>query len=401
MTGSTLIDLALTFVLIAYALSGYRHGFIASLFSLFGFFAGATLGVWQLPNLFAHIAAIAENPQIRIVALVVGVIALGWLGQFLGGLLGHSVRGRVGPRVARGLDSALGAVAVVVAASLIIWFLGGALRSSGNPALVKAVGDSKVISAINRVVPSQTGQFFAGFRNFLSQQGFPQVFGGFSPEPIAPIEPPDRGVIGRQAIAAAQRSILKVTTDSNRCASAQEGTGWVLEPGLVVTNAHVVAGAETVRVHTPTGDRYPAELVVFDPGRDLAILRVRGLPAPALQLGPSLRRGEGAVVAGYPLDGPYSVVPARVRNVLEARGRDIYGQDSVVREIYSLYTKVQPGNSGGPLLDTSGRVVGVVFAKSIEDDNTGYALTLVEAKPVLNKARSAGSSVASGACLAR
>ena len=400
MTGSTLIDLALTFVLIAYGLSGYRHGFIASAFSLVGFFAGAAIGVWQLPNIYTHIQAIADNPQVRIVALVVGVIAIGWLGQFIGGLIGHSVRRKVGPRVARGLDSALGAVAVVIAASLIIWFLGGALRTSGNAALAKAVSDSKVIGAINRVVPAQTGDLFAGFRSFLSQQGFPQVFGGFSPEPIAPVQPPDRGVVGRQAIAAAERSIVKVTTESNRCASAQEGTGWVLEPGTVVTNAHVVAGAERIRIQAPSGGRYAAQLVVFDPDRDLAVLRVRGLPAPALQLGSPLDRGEGAVVSGYPLDGPYTAVPARVRNVLEARGRDIYGQDSVVREIYSLYTRVQPGNSGGPLLDPSGRVVGIVFAKSIEDNNTGYALTLVEAKPVLDEARSAGSEVPSGACLA-
>jgi S1-C subfamily serine protease len=124
------------------------------------------------------------------------------------------------------------------------------------------------------------------------------------------------------------------------------------------------------------------------------------LPAPPLRLGTDVGADTSAVVAGYPLDGPYAVVPARVRGVLEARGRDIYGQDAVLREIYSLYTRVQPGNSGGPLLDQQGRVVGVVFAKSLEDDNTGYALTLAEAKPVLDEA-GAGAEVPSGACLAR
>lgn len=403
MTGSTLIDLALAFVLIAYGVSGYRHGFIASAFSLVGFFVGALIGVWQLPNVFAHIDAVVSDARIRVFALVVGVILLGWLGQYIGSLIGHSVRRRVGPRVARGLDSALGAVAVVVAACLVIWFLGGAVRSSGTPALAKAVSDSKVIGAINRVVPPQTGQLFAGFRSFLTQQGFPQVFGGFAPEPITPVQPPEPNLTGRPGITTAERSILKITTDSSRCSTAQEGTGWVLQPGTVVTNAHVVAGAERIRVQTPNGDRYAAQLVVFDPSRDLAVLRVGGLPAPALTLGSPLDRGASAVVAGYPLDGPYSAVPARVRGVIEARGRDIYGQDAVVREIYSLYTTVQPGNSGGPLLDPSGRVVGVVFAKSLEDVNTGYALTLAEARPVLDEARSAGSGgreVASGACLA-
>lgn len=401
MTGSTLIDLALGFVLIAYAVTGYRNGLIASAFSLVGFFAGAAIGVWQLPNLFAHVDAVARDQRVRIIALIVGVIVLGWLGQFIGGQIGHAVRRKVAaPRVARGLDQALGAIAVVVAASLIIWFLGGALRTSGNPALATAVSESKVIGAINRVVPAQTGELFAGFRSFLSQQGFPQVFGGFAPEPITPVQPPDSSVAGGQAVVNAERSILKVTTDSNRCATAQEGTGWVLDRDTLVTNAHVVAGAEQIRAQTPDGNRYAADLVVFDPGRDLAVLHVPGLPAPALQLGSPLTRGSSAIVAGYPLDGPYAVVPARVRGILEARGRDIYGSSSVLREIYSLYSKVQPGNSGGPLLDTSGRVVGVVFAKSIEDANTGYALTLAEAKPVLDEARSARTEVASGGCLA-
>lgn len=399
MTGSTAIDLGLGLVLIAYAASGYRHGLIASVFSLAGFFAGASIGVWQLPNLFARFPAVADDARVRMIALVVGVIALGWVGQLVGGAIGRSVRRAVGRGVPRGLDSALGAIVVVVAASLIIWFLGGALRTSGNPALARAVSDSRVISTINRVVPPQAGQLFAGFRSFLSQQGFPQVFGGFAPEPITPVHPPDTDVVNVGAIQRAQQSILKVTTDSSRCATAQEGTGWVLQRDTVITNAHVVAGAERIRVEAPDGSRYAADLVLFDPDRDLAVLHVRGLQSPALQLGSPLQRGAGAVVSGYPLDGPYAAVPARVRDVLEARGRDIYGQDAVVRQIYSLYTKVQPGNSGGPLLDMSGRVVGVVFAKSVEDVNTGYALTLSEARPVLDEAGSAQADVASGACL--
>jgi S1-C subfamily serine protease len=400
MPGSTLLDLALGFVLVAYGVSGYRNGFIASVFSLVGFFLGALLGVWQLPNVYARMSGVADDPRLRVAALIIGVILLGWLGQFLGGLIGHGVRRRVGTRVGRRLDSALGAAVVVLAASLVVWFLGGALRSSGNEELARATSESKVLGVINRVVPAPTGELFAGFRSFLSQQGFPQVFGGFTPEPIRPVQPPDGSVIDVGPVRQAERSIVKVTTDSPACGTAQEGTGWVLERGRVVTNAHVVAGAERLRVQTPDGGTYAARLVVFDPDRDLAVLRVDGLPAPPLRLGTDVGADTSAVVAGYPLDGPYAVVPARVRGVLEARGRDIYGQDAVLREIYSLYTRVQPGNSGGPLLDQQGRVVGVVFAKSLEDDNTGYALTLAEAKPVLDEA-GAGAEVPSGACLAR
>ena len=130
------------------------------------------------------------------------------------------------------------------------------------------------------------------------------------------------------------------------------------------------------------------------------MLSVPGLPLPPLPLGGELQRGDSAAVPGFPLDGPYRVVSARVRAKLDARGLDIYGRERVVREIYSLAAVVQPGNSGGPLLDTDGRVVGVIFAKSLEDNATGYALTLAEAKPVLDEATSAGAEVGTGACVA-
>ena len=398
MSGSVLLDVALVLLLLAYAFSGYRQGLIHSVFSLVGFFAFAMIAVWRLPELLAHWPSVADNDRTRVIVLLLGVVAFGWLGQFLGGLVGGRIRQRVGQTSLRRVDSVLGAVVVTLAASLIIWFLGGALRTAGNPALSKAMAESKVLQVVNSVVPEETGQVFASFRGFLSSQGFPQVFGGLAPEPITPVPAPDAAVARSQAIRTAGRSVVKVTTQSQSCQRGQEGTGWVLSPGLIVTNAHVVAGADEVRVQG--GDEtLRARVVVFDPRRDLAVLSVPGLPLPALQLGGELQRGDSTAVPGYPLDGPYHVVSARVRAKLDARGLDIYGRERVVREIYSLAAVVQPGNSGGPLLDTNGRVVGVIFAKSLEDNATGYALTLAEAKPVLDEATSAGAPVATGACV--
>jgi S1-C subfamily serine protease len=299
---------------------------------------------------------------------------------------------------ARRVDSIFGAVVVVVAASLILWFLGGSLRTAGNPAVAKAMSESRVLRAVNAVVPEGAGQVFAGFRGFLSSQGFPQVFGDLAPEPITPVGPPDPAIARSDGIARAASSVVKVTTSSGQCGRGQEGTGWVLSPGRIVTNAHVVAGADRIQVESRTQVE-PGHVVVFDPDRDLAVIRVDALRAPGLNLGADLPRGSSAAVPGYPLDGPYSVVGARVRQILDARGLDIYGKRQVVREIYSLNTRVRPGNSGGPVLDATGRVVGVVFAKSLEDDSTGYALTLAESMPVLDAARGARSEVGTGACL--
>ncbi|HET8987374.1 MAG TPA: MarP family serine protease [Humibacillus sp.] len=399
MTGSTLLDVALILLLVGYGLSGYRQGLIQSVFSLVGFFVFALVAVWQMPAVLERWGPVGQDSRTRVLVLLGVVILFGWLGQFLGGLVGRSIRQRVGQPSLRRVDAVLGAVVVTLAAALIVWFIGGTLRTSGNPTLSKAMSDSKVLRVVNSIVPEQTGEIFAGFRGFLSSQGFPQVFGGLVPEPITPVQDPDPGVARSAPVREAGRSVVKVTTVSASCQRGQEGTGWVLTPGRVVTNAHVVAGSSEVRVEG--GDQLlRGRVVVFDPERDLAVIDVPGLPLPAISLGSQLERGASAAVPGFPLDGPYRVVSARVRSVLEARGRDIYGDQPVLREIYSLATTVQPGNSGGPLLDANGRVVGVIFAKSLEDAGTGYALTLAEAKPVLEAGARASREVDTGPCIA-
>jgi S1-C subfamily serine protease len=194
---------------------------------------------------------------------------------------------------------------------------------------------------------------------------------------------------------------VKITGLASLCDREQEGSGWVVAPERVVTNAHVVSGtqAESVQIQG-VGRSYDAHVVVFDPERDLAVLSVPGLPAPTSTLGTDLQRSDGAVVAGFPLDGPYSLDSARVRDVLTATGDDIYGRPGVSRQVYSLYAEVQPGNSGGPLLSPSGAVVGVVFARSLDDPETGYALTLDEVRPDLDLAAGSFSPVSTGACAA-
>ena len=399
MTGSVVLDIVLIVLLIAYGFSGYRQGLIQSVFSLVGFFGFALLAIWLLPAMLSNWDAVTQNSRARVLAPIIGVIAFGWLGQWLGGLVGSMIRKRIGSNSFHRVDQVLGAIVVTLAAGLIVWFIGGTLRSAGNPSLAKAMSESRVLRVVDAVVPEETGQLFASFRGFLSSQGFPQVFGGLSPEPITPVNDPDPKVARLPAVREAGESIVKVTTEAAQCQRGQEGTGWVVTPGKIITNAHVVAGAD--EVHVEGGDQeLRGRVVVFDPERDLAVISVPGLALPPLQLGGDLKRGDSAAVPGFPLDGPYRVSSARVRAMLDARGLDIYGHDRVVREIYSLATMVQPGNSGGPLLDTKGRVSGVVFAKSLEDDSTGYALTLNEAKPVLDRAASANSEVSTGACVA-
>jgi S1-C subfamily serine protease len=329
------------------------------------------------------------------------VFILASVGQAIAVTLGGRLRSQLRIKPAQAFDSVLGAVAVVISASVLVWFIAGALRGGAPAPIAKAIGESRVLRTIDRVVPPETSKLFAGFREVLDREGFPRVFEGLEAERIAPVAPPDQSVGKTAGVLRAAGSIIKITGVAESCNRGQEGSGWVVARGKVVTNAHVVAGLKsaTVRIHG-TGRSYTGRVVIFDPRRDLAVLDVPGLPAEALRQGQELKRGDSGVVAGFPLDGPYRLDPARVREVVQARGSDIYGQPGTSREVYSLFAQVQPGNSGGPLLSPEGRVVGVIFAKSLDDTRTGYALTLDEARPVLDAATSASSPVDTGPCVA-
>jgi len=399
MSGSLLLDVLLVLLLVSYAVTGYRQGLLVSTLSLLGFLGGGALGMWLLPSLLQSSQFATDHELVRIVALVVGVFLLASLGQAVMVAAGRRARSRVRAGPLQVTDALLGSVAVVAAVSILVWFVAGAVRGGAPAPLARAIGESQVLRTIDRVVPPATGRLFAGFRTVLDRNGFPRVFEGLSPEPIQAVDPPDGAASAAPAIREAARSVVKITGVAEACNRGQEGSGWVASPEKVVTNAHVVAGMNAARVQAGgEGRSYPATVVVFDPERDLAVLEVPGLQAPALKEGGPLNTGDSAVVAGFPLDGPFRLDPARLRRTLTATGSDIYGQPGVSREIYSLFTRVEPGNSGGPLLSESGKVVGVVFAKSLDDESTGYALTLKGAQPVLDAAPVATNRVSTGGC---
>lgn len=394
------IDIVLGLLLVSYAVTGYRQGFVVSALSLVGFVGGGVLGLWLLPVLLAQWVAVDGNVFWRSALLVLGVFVLASMGQAVAAVIGARLRGAVTLRSARVLDSLLGAVATTVVVAVLVWFLAGALRGVAPVPLARAIASSTVLRAVDRLVPEQTGRLFAGFRSLLDAEGFPRVFSGLQQEPIDPVAPPS-GAAQTAAVARAAASVVKITGVAESCSRAQEGSGFVYSAQRVVTNAHVVAGMRLPRVRV--GDRgqvYAAQVVVFDPRRDLAVLAVQGLSAPNLPLGGPLGRGDEAAVAGFPLDGPYRVDAARVRSQVRASGADIFGSPGVVRQVYSLYTRVEPGNSGGPLLSPDGRVAGVVFARSLDDALTGYALTLAEAEPVLSQGVQARRPVRATQCSA-
>lgn len=399
--GLTVLDYLLILLFISYGFTGFRQGLVVSVLSLAGFFLGGALAMWLLPKAIGHWTELESSPLLRSVVLIAGVFILASSGQAVAVAIGGSLRSRLRIKPAQWFDATFGAVAVVLSAAILVWFIAGALRGGAPAPIAKAIGESRVLRTIDNVVPPGTSKLFASFREVLDREGFPRVFDGLESERIAPVAPPDPSAAQTAGVRDAAASIIKVTGVAAACNRGQEGSGWVVARERVVTNAHVVAGMETatLRIHG-TGRSYTGRVVLFDAKRDLAVLSVPGLPAEPLRQGPDLARGDGGVVAGFPLDGPYRLDPARVREVVNARGSDIYGSPGTSREVYSLYAQIRPGNSGGPLLSTDGRVVGVVFAKSLDDPSTGYALTMEEARPVLDAASGAASPVDTGACVA-
>ncbi|HEX6918069.1 MAG TPA: MarP family serine protease [Phycicoccus sp.] len=401
MTGSAVLDVVLVLLLVLYAWSGWRQGFVSAVLGLVGLLVGAFLALRFVPDLFADHLGVERGTVLGALFLVVVVLAAASLGQGLMLVLAGRLRDTVRAPAARVVDSALGMVAVLAASVLVIWVVAGAVRTSGPQPLRQAVARSTVVTTIDAIVPPAATRFVDQVTEALDREGFPRVFEGLGPEPIASIAAPDPALASDPDIRRALASVIHVRAEAPSCGQVQVGSGWVASSGHVVTNAHVVAGASRVSVSVDgTGPERAATVVAIDPERDVAVLDVPGLRAPALRAGDQLGAGDDAVVAGFPGDQGLFVGPARVRGVLTATGADIYGRPGVAREIYSLRADIRKGASGGPVLDGSGRVVGMVFATSLDDPQTGYALTLDEVLPVLRAGERATSPVPAGTCTA-
>ncbi|MGH3324571.1 MAG: MarP family serine protease, partial [Streptomyces sp.] len=278
--------------------------------------------------------------------------------------------------------------------------IGSAVAGTSLPTLGKEVRDSRVLLGVSRVMPQQADGLFNEFSSVLAQNGLPQVFSPFSNEPITSVPAPDPKLAKSRVATEAKRSIVKVVGTAPECGKLLEGTGFVFGRHRVMTNAHVVGGVDEPTVQIGgVGRPHPAKVVLYDWRRDIAVLDVPGLQAPALKFASTdATRGDSAIVAGFPENGSYDVRPARLRGRIQANGPDIYRRDTVRRDVYSLYTTIRQGNSGGPLLTPDGRVSGVVFAKSLESSRTGYALTADEVRGDVRRGRSATGQADSQGC---
>ncbi|MCX2923147.1 MarP family serine protease [Streptomyces sp. NEAU-W12] len=394
------LDILLLVTAVWFAVVGYRQGFVVGILSVIGFLGGGLVAVYILPVIWDLMTDNAEVGTAAAVVAVVVVIVCASVGQALTTHLGNKLRRHITWSPARALDATGGALVNVVAMLLVAWLIGSALAGTTLPTLGKEVRQSKVLTGVSRALPDRADTWFADFSSVLAQNGFPQVFSPFANEPITNVQPPDPALAGSPVAGRAQRSIVKVTGTAPQCGKVLEGTGFVFSERRVMTNAHVVGGVDEPTVQIGgEGRKYDATVVLYDWKRDIAVLDVPDLEAPALRFTTEdASSGDSAIVAGFPENGAYDVRSARLRGRITANGPDIYHRGTVRRDVYSLYATVRQGNSGGPLLTPEGQVYGVVFAKSLDDAETGYALTVDEIQEDIVKGRSATQQVDSDSC---
>ena len=381
------VILGFTFLL---ALYGYLQGFLVGALSLIGFALGAFLGTRVAPLLLLHGGDHSHYaPLFGLVGalLVGGVCASGLEG------IGGRVRARVRLPGFRAVDGLLGAALTACVALGIAWIVGAvALTDSTSSPLSHDLRSSEILRALDRVFPPS-----GPVLNALARLDPAPVVHG----PAADVPAPTGQILGTPGTRAAARSVVKVY--GMACGLGVEGSGWVAAPGLVVTNAHVVAGENDTQIQVRgVGPGLDVRVVDFNTHDDIAVLRVPGLRLPALAIAPAPRAGDAAAILGYPLDGGFSARAGRLGQTEAVETQDAYGQGHVTRAIAALRGTVKPGNSGGPLVDAAGQVVGTVFAAITGSSGTsngdGLAVPNAVVRAQLAHAERRSGTVGSGPC---
>ncbi|WP_129977733.1 MarP family serine protease [Rhodococcus sp. Q1] len=394
MTGSGWIDLIIVVIVLIAASSGLRQGAVASALAFLGVLLGAVAGILIAPHVLVHI----DDARMRILAGIALIVVLVVIGEVAGMVLGRAARSSIHSPGARAVDSVVGAGLQSVAVLVAAWLLAIPLTAATQPAVSAAVRGSDVLGTVDDVAPDWMRAIPNEFSALLDTSGLPEVIGPFGRTPIAEVEVPDGTLLEGSVPARLQTSVLRINGVAPSCQKALEGSGFVVAPERVMTNAHVVAGTAAVTVDTESGP-LDATVVLFDPEVDVAILAVPGLTAQPLRFeSEAAESGDDAIVLGYPGGGPYTASAARIRETLDLQGPDIYRGGTVEREVYTVRGTIRQGNSGGPLVDPSGNVLGMVFGAAVDDTDTGFVLTGAEVSRQLAMA-GRNQPVATGACI--
>jgi S1-C subfamily serine protease len=377
----TVLDWAILAFTLALALWGYRQGLIVGALTLLGFGVGAFAGSRIGPLLLTKGSHSPYAPLCAALgALLIGALMAVTVESFALGLREKIVR----RPFLNAADGAGGAALIASVALGLAWVFGAVLLHAPSTARLRAdIQQSLILRSLNDVLPPS-----GPLLNALDRvDPAPTVLG-----PAAPVAAPDAKIASDPDVLQAGDSVVRVL--STACGLGIEGSGWAVEPEIVVTNAHVVAGSDDTTVTTQDGVELEAVPVYYEPRQDLALLRV-GAPLPPLPISSQRQEGEDGAVLGYPENGPYSLSPARIGETRETISEDSYGNGPVEREIVAMSGVVRSGNSGGPLVDPRGDVVGTVFAATTSGPRGGFAIPAEQVRQAL---RNTSEGVGTGPC---
>lgn len=366
-----IVDLVIAIALLIGLANGYRRGFWLSFFQYVGMVVGVVVGAALAATLLNALGV--TGGTLRQLAAAAILLVGGSAGSTLGYWISNPLRNAVLRRgVAHPPEMLAGALFSAIAVLSVSWFLGLTFSRGPSPDLARLVQRSAVLRQLDAIFPRPPG-FLANVQQVLAGVPFPQTFAGLAPPTDQPLQTPAGADTPQVRNAAA--AVFRV--ESRGCGGVVSGTAYPVAPGYLVTNAHVVSGTSGTTLSQGSGRRVGATVVLFDPQRDVAILSAPGVTTQPLPAGDGTRGTQGAVI-GYPGGGDETISPAVIDRMTTAEGRDIYSNGLVNREIWILEASVRPGNSGGPLVDLQGHVLGLVFAASSSNPSQAYALTNAE-----------------------
>lgn len=384
-------DVAVVVIFLLFVRAGWKFGLISNVFSGIGLIGGFLLGVYLVERLYQP----GSTEPIVAISAIGLMIGCGLVGNIILSFFGRLFK--VPEGLPQRINSILGAIFGGLIAITAAWAIGYAITAAPTIAVSQSVKDSRVLERIDSIMPQRAADQLAGLTKTITTDVFPRYLSPFDREVIVEVKAPHPDVVDIPAVRKAALSVVQVTGPS-KCKMIVKGSGFVYAPGVVMTNAHVIAGVKEPTV-TVGNREYAAVPVVFDPILDIAVLKVKGLKAKALDFADEPRQGKSAVVAGYPEGGPLTASSARVRGVMKFNSPDIHDRGEHKREVISIRGQVLVGNSGGPLLSTSGDVLGMIFAASTNDPNTGYALTAEQVNVAAGKGYTSDKAVGTGDCI--
>ncbi len=386
------LDVILIVILLAYAVSGYVQGFVVNLIATIGLLVGGLLALAIVPKFLSGNTATLSSSLLAL-GLVVGAAAIG---QGVGTYVGTDLRNGLKWKPLRWVDAVGGSVLSMVAVLCAGWALGYSVSGTTIPYLSTASRDSVILDRVDTVMPPRATSVLRSFNEVLDANLFPRYIDPFESENIKPVGPPDTATLTSAGVRKASGSVVKILGQA-KCRRGIEGSGFAYAEGRIMTNAHVVAGVDEPSV-VIDGQRRSARVVLFDSKLDVAVLALEGSGLPTLDFDTSGAANQDAAILGFPENGPFDARAARIRSEMRLRSPDIYGKGQVVRETYSVRGLVRSGNSGGPLVSKDGDVLGVIFAASITDKSTGYALTASQVADDARAGIAATSPVSTGGC---